>query len=150
MAKCNFTIGMKIVFVAVLVALATFHAQAQNNQNNTEKEYQQKLQKDSINGVYIPKNLKDCFIQLDKILSDKDKQTIKHLENREKTILLHHGFGTWLRNNWGLWGGSRLQQYLAQKGLNHPDDMSAIVLEFYYDWLNGQHDEWKKFEEKKE
>ena len=112
------------------------------------KEYQQKLQKDTINGVYIPKNLEDCFIQFDKLLSDEDKQTIKQLRNRKETIQYHHGLGMWLRNNWGLWGGSRLQEYMLNKKIKHPDEMSAIILEFYYDWLNGKNSKWKKFEAK--
>lgn len=110
--------------------------------------YKKQIVADSLNGLYIPKNIEECFIELNKILKAKDIETIKNLENRSKTISYHDGFGMWLRNNWGLWGGSRLQQYLIGKGLRHPDDMSAIILEFYYDWLNGQHDEWKKFEDK--
>jgi hypothetical protein len=35
-----------------------------------------------------------------------------------------------------------------QKGLSFPDDMSASILEFYYDWLNGQNENWKEFEAK--
>ena len=54
----------------------------------------------------------------------------------------------WLRNNWGLWGGSRLQKYMLERKIQHPDSMSAIILEFYYDWLNEQNDEWIKFETK--
>ena len=117
-------------------------------QEEEKKDYLQKLQNDTINGVYIPKNLEDCFIQLDKLLSDEDKQTIKQLQSKEETIQFHHGLGMWLRNNWGLWGGSRLQQYMLDRKINHPDDMSATILMFYYDWLNGKNDEWKKFEEK--
>jgi len=112
------------------------------------EEYLQKLQKDTINGIYIPKNLEDSFIQLDKLLSDEDKQTIQQLNNRKETIQFHHSLGMWLRNNWGLWSGSRLQKYMLDRGINHPDEMSAIILEFYYDWLNRQNDEWKKFEAK--
>ena len=103
---------------------------------------------DSINGLYIPKNLEECFLELDKLLKTKDIEAIKNLKYRSETILYHHGFGTWLRNNWGLWGGSRLQQYLISKGLSHPDNMSATILEFYYDWLNEQHEKWKEFESK--
>ena len=110
------------------------------------KEYQQKLQKDTINGVYIPKNLEDCFIQLDKLLSDEDKKTIKQLADRKETIQYHHSLGMWLRNNWGLWGGSRLQKYMLGRKIEHPDEISAIILEFYYDWLNEQNDEWTKFD----
>ena len=110
------------------------------------REYLQKLQNDTIYGVYIPISLEDCFIQLDKLLSDEDKQTIKQLADNKETIRYHHDVGMWLRNNWGLWGGSRLQKYMLDKKINHPDKMSAIILEFYYDWLNGKNDEWMKFE----
>lgn len=110
--------------------------------------YQKRLVADSINGLYIPKNIEECFIELDKLLKPKDIETIKALNSRDETILYHHGFGTWIRNNWGLWGGSRLQQYLIKKGLRHPDDMSAKILEFYYDWLNNQNEAWKQFDMK--
>jgi hypothetical protein len=110
--------------------------------------YKNRIVADSINGLYIPKNLEECFIELNKLLKPKDIESIKNLKERSETIQYHHGFGTWLRNNWGLWGGSRLQQYLIAKGLSHPDDMSATILEFYYDWLNGQHEKWREFEAK--
>src|SRR5690606_4613258 len=103
---------------------------------------------DSINGVYIPKHLKDCFITLDSILSHDDKQTIKKLNSSNETYLFHHGLGTWIRNNWGLWGESRLKQYFLERKIDHPDSMSAIILAYYYDWLNGENAEWEKFEKK--
>jgi hypothetical protein len=108
--------------------------------------YKKRIVADSINGLYIPKNLEECFIELGKTLKTKDVESIKNLEDRSKTISYHDNLGRWLRNNWGLWGGSRLQQYLLAKGIKHPDSMSATILEFYYDWLNEQHDEWRKFE----
>ncbi|MDN3706530.1 hypothetical protein QW060_26360 [Myroides ceti] len=110
--------------------------------------YKKRIVADSLNGLYIPKNLEECFLELNKLLKHKDIETIKNLKDRNETIMYHHGFGTWLRNNWGLWGGSRLQQYLIDKGLRHPDDMSATILEYYYDWLNEQHEKWKEFEAK--
>lgn len=110
--------------------------------------YKKRIVADSINGLYIPKNLEECFLELNRLLKPKDIAAIKNLKNRYQTILYHHGLGTWLRNNWGLWGGSRLQQYLIKKGLGEPDSMSATILEYYYDWLHGQNDKWKEFEAK--
>jgi len=110
--------------------------------------YKKRIVADSLNGLYIPKNLEECFIELNKLLRPKDIEEIKNLKDRNETILYHHGFGTWLRNNWGLWGGSRLQLYLTKKGIDHPDSMSASILEYYYDWLNGLNDKWKEFEAK--
>lgn len=107
--------------------------------------YLAKLNKDSLNGVYIPRDLKDCFQQLDKILSPKDKDQIKFLKNRNETIQFHHSLGMWIRNNWGLWSGSRLQVYLLEKKLDHPDSMSSTILKFYYDWLNKNNEAWIKW-----
>lgn len=114
--------------------------------------YEQKkadiIKQDSINGVYIPKDIEDCFISLDVLLSEEDRGLIKKLKDRDETIMLHHGLGTWLRNNWGLWSGSRLQKYFKKRKIKHPDAMSSLILEFYYDWLNEKNSEWKKFDKK--
>lgn len=113
-----------------------------------EELFQKRIVADTIDGFYIPKNLEECFFELNKLLNTKDKNEIKNLSNRNEMIDYHFGLGMWLRNIWYLWGGSRLQQYFIAKGFEHPDDMSGLLLEFYYDWLNGKHDEWKAFEAK--
>lgn len=105
-------------------------------QDKRAREYQLRIEMDSINGVYIPKDIEDCCVQLDKIISEKDKEYIKGLSKKDDTIDLHFSLGMWIRNNWGLWGGSRLQIYFLKKRINHPDDMSGKILEAYYDWLN--------------
>jgi hypothetical protein len=114
-------------------------------QNREREEYLAKLEEDSVNGIYIPKDLQDCFAQLDKMLSQKDKTIIKKLENKQETIEFHHSLGMTLRNSWGLWGGSRLQKYFLDKKINHPDDMSALILEYYYEWLNNKNSGWQKW-----
>lgn len=106
-------------------------------QDKRAREYQLRIEMDSINGVYIPKDIEDCCVQLDKILSDKDKEYIKGLPKKDDTIDLHFCLGMWIRNNWGLWGGSRLQKYLFDIS-DHPDGMSSIILKYYYDWLNKE------------
>ena len=53
-------------------------------------------------------------------------------------IQYHHGFGTWLRNNWGLWKGSRLSLWFNHKGIRHPDDMSGIILRSFWRHLNSK------------
>ncbi|MDP4210791.1 MAG: hypothetical protein Q8928_18430 [Bacteroidota bacterium] len=113
-----------------------------------EKEYQNKFQLDSINGVYIPKNIKECFLQLDKLLTKEDIKQIKSLKSKSETLEYHHSLGMWIRNNWGLWGGSRFQLYMHDRMNDEPDGMSAKVLEFYWEWLNGINENWDKFDKK--
>lgn len=106
----------------------------------------QRLVAEKINKTYIPKDLGDCFAELDKQLSEVDKNEMKALPKRDNMIKYHMGLGMWMRNNWGLWGGSRLQKYFTDRKIGHPDDMSSVVLFFYHDWLNGKRESWKEWE----
>lgn len=110
------------------------------------KEIERRMTVETIGGVYIPKDLGECFAELDKILAEIDKKEMQALPKRDDMIRYHMGLGMWIRNNWGLWGGSRLQKYFTSKKVTHPDEMSSIVLFHYYDWLNGRKETWKDWE----
>lgn len=99
---------------------------------------------DTLNGVYIPKDLKEAMLELDKLLPEEDKQEIKSLSSRDQTLKYHHNLGMWIRNNWALWGGSRLALYLREKGVMEPDGMSAVILSFYHDWLTQKDINWNQ------
>ena len=112
------------------------------------EELKVRMTAERIEGVYIPRDLGECFVELDKLLTEIDKKEMKALPDREDMIQYHMDIGMWMRNNWGLWGGSRLQKYFTSRGVTHPDEMSSIVLEFYYDWLNGKKETWKDWDRK--
>ena len=59
---------------------------------------------------------------------------------------MHFSLGMYLRNNWGLWGGSRLSHYFETRGVQHPDSMSGLIIEYYYDWLNNRNEDWMEFD----
>jgi hypothetical protein len=99
-------------------------------------EHQKKLIADSINGVHIPKDLNDCFLQLNKILSKVDKEEFLNMDEKEAVGMTHFSLGQWIRNNWGLWNGSRLQKYFNDLDIKHPDDMSGIILTSYHRFLS--------------
>lgn len=91
-----------------------------------------------LNGKYIPQNLADCYATLDLLLPQADRDSLR-ARPAEDIILLHHGLGMWLRNNWGLWVGSRLAQWFwAQEPSLHPDDISHIILLGYHAHLRQQ------------
>lgn len=107
-----------------------------------------RLTAERINNIYIPKNLEESFLELDKLLKEIDKKEMQSLKKRDDMIQYHMGLGMWMRNNWGLWSGSRLQKYFTVKKITHPDDMSSVILHHYYDWLNGKKETWKDWEKK--
>lgn len=93
---------------------------------------------DSIDGSYIPKNLDDCFKQLDVLLPDSLKTKFKGLSEDEFRSNVHFGLGKNIRNTWRLWRWSRLAKYFNKKGIDHADDMSGIILKSYHRHLTGK------------
>ena len=88
---------------------------------------------DTIRGFYIPIDLNDCMITLDKILPDTTKEKIKKQSQNDFVWNSYSsGLGLWMRNNWGLWRGSRLSKYLYDNGLSEPEGMSVFIMSNYY------------------
>lgn len=113
-----------------------------------QKELEKRLTTEKIGNIYIPQNLHESFAELDKQLTEINKKEMRALPKRDEMIRYHLGLGTWMRNSWGLWGGSRLQKYFTAKGIKDPEDMSSIILYFYYDWLKGNKNAAKDWEAK--
>jgi hypothetical protein len=116
------------------------------NDQEGRLKIEKRMTDEPINDIYIPKDLGECFIELDKLLKESDKKEMQALPKREDMIKYHMGLGMWIRNSWGLWGGSRLQKYFKDKGIEHPDSMSGIILDYYYDCLHGKKETWKDWE----
>jgi hypothetical protein len=141
----------RICLSAALLFLATVAFAGETKINATKD-------KKSPTGVYIPTDLEDCFLELKKMLPEKTVTEMK--SGPEKDMIKYHfGLGTWMRNNWGLWAGSRLREYFKKLGLAHPDDMSSVVLNSFWRHLNGKplkvdeqvkyyQEYWKKMKER--
>lgn len=104
-------------------------------QTSSNNKKQSKTLKDT---TYIPFDLDDCIQQLDKMFADSNKTKIKGMTEDDFSSRVHFDFGMWIRNNWGLWKGSRLSKYFNERGIYHPDDMSGIIFDSYYRHLTGQ------------
>lgn len=103
-----------------------------------------KSYKSEIDGVYIPKNLDEAVAELDKDFPDSLKTEIRKMTEDEFSARYHMGTGMWMRNNWSLWGGSRLSRYFNKLEIYHPDDMSGIILDSFHRSLTNQPIELEK------
>lgn len=112
------------------------------------QELKRRMALDSIDGVYIPPNITACFIELDKKLTPEAVSQLNALKSAGQMGLHHLGMGMWMRNNWGLWSGSRLSAYMKQRGFRDPDSMSGEILRYYYFWFKGNKEIYKEFEAK--
>ena len=84
----------------------------------------------------IPKTLEECYLFLEKLEDITDWLN----ESEESAIASsHHGIGQWIRNNWGLWTeSSDLYKWFKINEINHPDDMSGIILRSFYRYKNNK------------
>jgi len=82
-----------------------------------------------------PSSLEEAVNFLVANIAEEDREYI--LENGD--AFLHHGFGTNLRNSWGLWHNSKLAQYFKDTyGLGHADDMSGLIISGLVAQIQGQ------------
>ncbi len=80
----------------------------------------------SWNGIHIPRDLREA---LDTLPSRFPALISRLASEPEDSIYRYHmTVGLWMRNNWGLWAGSRLARYFRTLGIAEPDEMSEIVL----------------------
>ena len=95
--------------------------------------------------VAIPKTKEECFVFLDEMLSDEDKQSILEMED---SIELHFSLGMWIRNNW-IYPQSQeeVEKLLRQFDDSgdedmplfiHPDDYSSTILDAYQEYLKSE------------
>ncbi len=93
---------------------------------------------DTLRGVYVPTDLEDCWRFLDQEWSEQTKKWALEKSENDFSVSQHFGSGLWMRNSWGLWAGSRLAKYFNENGIEHPDNMSSIIVRTYYRHLKGE------------
>lgn len=99
-----------------------------------ELNYQKRIKKQRLNGVYIPKDLYDAFSQLDRLMDLKTRaefQLLPEARAGRKFYLI-----MWIVNNWGFYEGSRLSHYIRQLGITHPEHMAHFLVITYHRKLN--------------
>lgn len=86
--------------------------------------------------MVIPRTLNECFLELKKI--EELEEWLKEDEETASSIS-HHTVGRWIRNNWGLWKGEGdLYNWFKLNEINHPDDMSGIILRSFHRYMNNK------------
>lgn len=93
---------------------------------------------DSINGFYIPKHMTEAFIELDKIMPLKERKLLIALQNSpHKYNSDAGGIGIWIRTNWGIIDGSRLQRYFNDRKIKDAKKISETLVAQYIKYLKG-------------
>jgi hypothetical protein len=82
-------------------------------------------------GFLIPSSLSEALREFDQMLPESVKVSMR-CGSEDDMSRYHFALGLWVRNNWGLWAGGPLAEYFRELGINHPDDMSGIILTSYW------------------
>lgn len=85
-----------------------------------------------------PRSTEEALIQL----AESPNVFAEHALKICVPIYFHRGLGMGLRNEWGLWSGSKLGDDLSDRfGLMHPDNKSDFLLNLNWFRLNNQSQE---------
>ncbi|MCS7036673.1 MAG: DUF6794 domain-containing protein [Saprospiraceae bacterium] len=102
-----------------------------------QRRYQERIKKDQLNGVYIPKNLDEAIAQLYKWTDESQRQRIRSLPEDSVCMRLHSKLGQRMIFDWGFYEGSRLSHYLRSAGVTFPDDMADFLILAFHRHLNN-------------
>jgi uncharacterized protein DUF6794 len=132
--KFKFSFSLFLIFIANL----GFSQVPPSSDADIEKAYQSRIKKEYIYGVYIPQDLTDAFVQLNKLIDKESKKNFKEVNEDIAVKKLHFSFGRWMIYNWGFYEGSRLSHSLRQMGIYHPDEMARFIIITYHRYLNKE------------
>jgi hypothetical protein len=124
-------------FILLAGLFLSLSLQAQTEDDTYEVEpYHVRIKKSYINGVYIPKDLKEVLAELDKKMDTQAIEAFKSYTESEAEQKSYFGFGRWLSVNWGLEEGSRLSHHLQGMGLGFTEDMIRFLMVSYHRHLH--------------
>ena len=123
-------------------------------QRSETEKYDWRLRQETLYGSYIPKDMNEVLLELNKKIDSKSKAKFAALSEQEAATKLFFSLGRWMTHNWSLFEGSRLSKYMQDLGIHHPDDMVRFFIIVYHRSLTKQPLEVKvlvaKFKEKED
>ena len=84
-------------------------------------------------GISTPE---DLFEYWDQLYSEEDKATVQFSTFKD-LINFHFGWGSGIRRGFCLGDGGALSLWFEDRGIDHEDDMSMVLIDGYWAILNG-------------
>ena len=102
------------------------------------KEYQARTKLTRIDGNYIPKDLNDALLELDKIMEDGAKKKFLEFSEEDARTKTHFSFGKYINKRWSIQEGSRLTAWFQKGKIYNYDDMIDCIITTYHRKLNNK------------
>jgi len=100
--------------------------------------YEKRVKMTHLNGVYIPKDIRDAMSELDQKIEPKARESFARYTEEEAASKAFLSFGRWMSVNWGLEEGSRLTQYFRDQKLGKVDDMIRVLMVSYHRHIHSK------------
>ena len=84
-----------------------------------------------------PTTVQDTVKDILSRMSEKDKELVRNTKRRD-LIMFHHGWGTGIRNYYGLWRGNQKLIESACGRSCHPDDASMVIIRAVWQELKSK------------
>jgi len=108
---------------------------AQADEAAIEAKYQELIQLEYINDVYIPVDIPDAMDQLNMLSNEQGRAKLLEADEELAAERLVLSLGKWMILHWNFFEGSRLSHRLRDYGLSHPDDMARFLIVTYHRYL---------------
>lgn len=146
---------LSIIFLSIFCFANAVQAQVDTTKQRSEEEkYAWRLRQEVLYGTYIPKDVNEVILELNKKIDAQSKSKFGAVTEDEAATKLFFSLGRWMTHNWSLYEGSRLSKYMQDLGIHHPDDMVKFFIIVYHRSLTKHPLEVKelvaKFVEKEE
>ncbi len=98
--------------------------------------YYDRISQKKLDGMYIPRDLYDCFKVLNLKMSPEAMQTFMAYSDEEVDKMTHGTLGFWMEHKWSISEGSRLTEYFRKMGVPHYDYMIGVIIQSYHRYLH--------------
>lgn len=140
--------------ISLLVLLPFFCFSQVQEEDPYQKKYEWRIRQEVLYGVYIPKDVNEALLELNRLTDAESKAKLKAMSEQDVVNKLFFSLGRWMSYNWSFYDGSRLTVNLRNMGIYSPEDMSRFLMILFHRSLNKKPLEIKEllqqFQEKEE
>jgi hypothetical protein len=137
-----------ILILMSIVVEAQPELQPADNLKQYQENYKWRIEQSTLAGQYIPKDLPDAIIELNKLTDEISRQKFKTLTENDAEHKLYFSLGRWVATNWNFYEGSRLSHYLKEVGITFPEDQAIAVIIAWHRTLNKKDINFKEIRDR--
>ncbi len=124
---------LALLFFSFFCFVNLVQAQKDSTSESTiEDMYAWRLRQSVLYGTYIPKDVNEVIMELNKKIDAPSKAKFAAVSEDTAATKLFFSLGSWMTRNWCLYEGSRLSKYMQDLGIHQPEHMAKFFIILYH------------------